>query len=232
MSRPTEVTLLERLDEGMWIAGAPLTYMGLHLGTRMTVVRLANGDLWVHSPIALTDELGAAVDALGPVRHIVAPSLYHHLSAGEWHKRYANASFWGPAALAKKRKDLTLTAKLEEAATAPWAGELAPVHVDGCMLDETVFLHGATRTIVSADLTENFATSSHWFTRVYLKASGIHGKPGWGRFLRILYRDRAAARKSVDALLALDFDRIVIAHGDIIRSGGKEAIRSTFEFLG
>jgi hypothetical protein len=223
--------MLERLDEGLFVAHTPLLYFGLHLGTRMTVVRLASGDLWIHSPVRFTEELGKEIDALGPVRHIVAPSMFHHVFAGEWRARYPDASFWGPAALAKKRKDLTLTATLEEAATAPWASELRPFHIDGCLLDETVFVHGATRTIVSSDLTENFATSPHWLTRMYLKASGIHGKSGWGRFLRIAYRNREAARASIDTLLTADFDRIVIAHGDIIGSGGKEAIRSTFEFL-
>jgi hypothetical protein len=224
--------MLERLDEGLWVAGAPLVYMGMHMGTRMTVVRLDGGDLWVHSPLEPTPELRDAVDALGPVRHIVAPSCYHHLYAGDWTARYPDASLWGPAALAKKRKDLTLGSTLEQAASAPWAQELSPVHIDGCMLDETVFVHRATRTVVSSDLTENFATSPHWLTRMYLKASGIHGKIGWGRFLRVVYRDRAAARRSVDSLLAMEFDRVVIAHGDIIPTGGKDAVRSTFEFLG
>ena len=67
---------------------------------------------------------------------------------------------------------------------------------------------------------------------MYLKAAGIHGKIGWSRFLRIVYRDRAAARRSLDALLGHDFDRLVIAHGDVIARDGKAALRQTFEFLG
>jgi hypothetical protein len=224
--------MLDRLDDGLWVAAAPLTYLGLHLGTRMSVVRLANGELWVHSPLALTPELRDEVDSLGVVRHVVAPSLYHHLHAGAWAERYREAALWGPAALARKRKDLKLTSTLEEVASAAWSSELAPLHVDGCMLDETVFVHRPTRTIVASDLTENFKTSTHWMTRMYLKASGLHGKIGWGRFMRFVYRNRAAARKSVNALLDMDFDRIVIAHGDVIPTGGKDAIRSTFEFLG
>ncbi len=206
--------------------------MGMHLGTRMTVVRLAGGDLWVHSPVARTGELAAAVDALGPVRHIVAPSLFHHLSAGEWHAAYPGAALHGPARLAGKRKDLRLTATLEEAAQAPWASELVPLHVDGCMLDETVFVHRATRTLVASDLVENFTTSPHWFTRQYLKLGGIHGKVGWNRLMRFVYRDRPAARRSVDAVLAEDFDRVVIAHGDVIAQGGKAALRDALTFLG
>ncbi len=100
------------------------------------------------------------------------------------------------------------------------------------MLDETVFLHAATRTIVASDLAENFTSCEHWPTRLYLRASGIYGKVGWGRLMRFVYRDRPAARRSVDVLLTRDFDRIVIAHGDVIARDGKAALRETFRFLG
>lgn len=223
--------MIERLDEGLWVAPAPLKFMGLHLGTRMTVVRLSDGDLWVHSPIALTPELRAEVDALGRVKHVVAPSLFHHMFAGDWHAAYPEASLWGPAALARKRKDLNLTSTLEQASAAPWAAELVPLHIDGCMLDETVFVHPRTHTLVASDITENFTTSPHWMTRAYLKLGGVHGKVGWSRFLRFVYRDRAAARRSIDELLKRDFDRIVLAHGDVIPTGGKTALQLTFGFL-
>jgi hypothetical protein len=224
--------MLERLDDGLWVAATPQSFMGLRVGTRMTVVRLAGGDLWVHSAIEPVPELRAEVDALGPVRHVVAPSLFHHLHAGRWKSAYPEAALWGPAALARKRKDLQLTDTLEQATGAPWAAELVPVHIDGCMLDETVFVHRATRTVIASDLTENFATSPHWPTRLYLKVSGIHGKVGWGRLMRVVYRDRPAARRSVEALLASEFDRIVVAHGDVIARDGKAALRETFRFLG
>lgn len=223
--------MMDRLDDGLWVAASPLSFLGLQIGTRMTVVRLASGDLWVHSPVAPLPEVRAAVDALGPVRHIVAPSLFHHLYAGQWQAAYPAAALHGPAALGKKRPDLRLDAPLEEARRASWASELVPHHIDGCMLDETAFVHRATRTLVGSDVTENFTTSPHWPTRLYLKAGGIYGKPGWNRLLRAVYRDRVAARRSVDALLEHDFDRIVIAHGDVIARDGKAALRETFAFL-
>ena len=223
--------MLERIAEGLWVAASPHSYFGLRLGTRMTVVRLANGDAWVHSPIPLDDSLRAAVEAIGTVRHIVAPSLFHHMFAGEWRQAFEGSTLYGPKALASKRKDLRLDATLEEAKTAPWARELTPVHIDGCMLDETVFVHHASRTVVSSDLTENFVSHPHLPTRLYLQASGTYGKVGWPRPLRIVYRDHAAATRSLDALMQHDFDRIVIAHGDIVAKDGKAALRETFRFL-
>lgn len=224
--------MLERLDENLWVAAAPLSFLGLRIGTRMTVVRLASDDLWIHSPIEPGADLRREVDALGTVGHLIAPNVYHHLFMHPWRAAYPNALLHGPKALGRKRRDLVLSATLEEASAASWASELTPVHIDGCTLDETVFVHRPTRTVVSADLTENFATSPHWPTRAYLKASGLHGKVGFSRFLRPLYRDRKAARRSLEALLEHDFERLVIAHGDIVGREGKAAIRQTYEFLG
>ncbi len=66
---------LERLDEGLWVAAAPTTFLGLHLGTRMTVVRLSGGGLLLHSVVPMTGPLRNEVEALGTVQHIVLPDL-------------------------------------------------------------------------------------------------------------------------------------------------------------
>jgi hypothetical protein len=222
---------LERLDDGLFAFQTPLKFLGLHLGTRMTVVVLDDGGLWVHSPVALTPELRAEVDALGPVRHIVAPNLYHHLFAGEWARAYPEAALHAPAALSRKRRDLTITAPLEAASKAPWASAIIPVPIDGSRLNETAFVHPKTRTLISSDLVENFATSPHLPTRLYLKMMGIHGKPGIAALLRILYADHAAARRSIDALLEHEIDRVVLAHGDVLGGDAKATVKKAFEFL-
>jgi hypothetical protein len=219
---------LERLDEGLYAVHAPHRFYGLHLGTRMTVLRLADGSVWLHSPIALEPMLKAEIDALGEVAHIVCPNLYHHSYARPWAEAYPKARVHGPAGLAGKRPDLRIDAELGPVA---WGDDLVPLKIAGSMLRETVFLHPRTQTLISSDLTENFDTSPHWPTRMYLKASGIHGRVGWSRALRLLYTNRKRARASIDQLLEHRFERVVLAHGQILASGGHEAVRETFHFL-
>lgn len=222
--------MLERIDDGLWALATPHSFLGLHVGTRMTVVRLRDGALLLHSPVALDAETRAAVDALGPVAHVVAPNAYHHVYAGEWAAAYPKAKVHAPEALRAKRPDLRVDAVLDAARPDPdWAGALVPHAIDGSMLHETVFVHPATRTVVSADLTENFETSDHWATRQYLKATGIHGKVGLAVQLHLLFRDHKAARRSIDGLLEHDFDRVIISHGRVIDRGGREAVRQTYE---
>jgi len=217
--------------DGLWSASAPHSFLGLRLGTRMTVLRLPGGDLWLHSVVAIDDLLEDAIDALGSVAHIVVPNLYHHLYVTEAIQRWPQARVHAPAAMRRKRPDLRIDAELGETLDPGWGGALVPVHIDGSMLDETVFVHRPSRTLITSDLVENFDTSPHLGTRLYLKAAGLHGHVGWSRFLRLVFRDRRATQRSLDRLLGLDFDRIILAHGRVLEHGGPAAVREAFRWL-
>ena len=219
------------IADGIWVVPAPLRFMGIFsIGTRMTVIR-AGGGLVVHSPIAIDDGLVTEIDALGPVRYIVAPNAYHHLFAGEGVRAWPEALLLAPAALRKKRKDLNIAQELEGEPPAAWAQELQSFPIRGSMLHETVLFHAPTGTLVASDLLENFTHVDDAFTRQYLKLGGVYGKPGWHRFLRFMYRERAAAKASIERLLDLDLERIVIAHGDVVTTRPKETIREALAFL-
>jgi hypothetical protein len=224
-------SMLNALAEGVWVAWAPQSFYGLQLGARMTVVRLGDGTLFLHSPIAIDEALKAEIDALGDVGHIVAPNLFHHLHAGSAAEHYPRAKLHIAPGLAKKRPDLAAGAVLSATADPSWRGEIESMPIEGTILHETAFVHHPTGTLICSDLIENFETSDTWLTRAYLKIGGIYGKPGLSRALRIAFRDKKAARRSIDAILARPFDRISLAHGDPIVSGGNEAVRASYAWL-
>lgn len=226
-----QTTPLQALAPGLWVASTPHTWMGLHLGSRMTVVQLGNGELLLHSPVPISPALQREIDALGPVRHIVCPNLFHHSYAGAAQALYPEALLYGPPALREKRADLPFAADILCKPAPSWQAELKPLAIAGCLLQETVFYHAASRTLISSDLVENFVSSPHWWTRIYLKMAGLHGQIGWSRLLRMVYRDRAAARASLDQVLEWPFERVVLAHGEVIEQGGHEAVRKAFAWL-
>jgi uncharacterized protein DUF4336 len=217
--------------EDVWTVSVPHSYLGLHLGTRMTVIRLPDGTLWLHSVVAVDDILADEIQEHGPVRHIVLPDLYHHVYVNDAIQRWPAARVYAPAAMRRKLPGLRIDAELSETPDPAWCGAFIPVHIDGSLLDETVFVHPASRTLVCADLVENFDSSPHLLTRLYLKAAGLEGHVGWSRFFRLAYRDRPAARASLERLLALDFDRIILAHGKVLEHGGPVAVREAFLWL-
>lgn len=222
---------LSAVADGVWVAKSPLRYLGLfEVGTRMTVMRAGDG-LVLHSPIAVDDELKREIDAVGAVRFIIAPNAYHHLYAGDAAKAWPEAKLLAPKALRGKRNDLRIDDEIETAKPSAWGGDLRSFPIEGSMLKETVFVHGPTKTLVAADLFENFTHVDHWLTRQYLKMGGVYGRPGWHPLLRFVYRDRKAAKASIEKVLDVDLDRIVIAHGDVVTTKPKETMREALAFL-
>jgi hypothetical protein len=224
------MSLLTAHADGLWTADAPVRLFGLfEIGTRMTVVRLSSGELWVHSPISPSTVRGE-LDLLGAVRHIVAPNLYHHLFAGPFRDAYRQAKLWGAPGLAKKRRDLRFDAELGAEPPAEWAADLDQLPIVS-MLGEVVFLHRRSRTVISSDLVARTSGEGSVLTRLYASLGGFRKEHAVPRALRLGYRDRAAARRSIERLLAWDFDRLIIAHGPVIESGGKEVVRRAFGWL-
>ena len=100
--------------ENIWTVRAPQTFLGLHVGTQMTIVRLTGGGLVLHSPVAITPELKAQIDTLGPVRHVICPAMFHHLHAGSAIAAWPQARLHAPEALQRKRRDLRFDAVFGE----------------------------------------------------------------------------------------------------------------------
>src|SRR5438105_1562048 len=99
---------LRQLATDLWVTERPQRAFGIEMGTRMTVVRLGDGTLWVHSPVALERATRRALDALAPVRHVVAPNRFHHLYAGQYAVVYLDARLYAAPGLREKRPDLPI----------------------------------------------------------------------------------------------------------------------------
>lgn len=210
--------------DGLHTVDVEKKIFGLPLGARMTVLRLSDGGLLLHSPVALSDEDLAAVRALGPVRHLVGPNQVHHLFLGHAAQAFPDAKLWGAPGLPKKRADLAFAGTLGE---TPLDGDLEQ-HVIGGMpgIHEVAFLHRPTRTLVLTDVLFHFRATPSFLLRTYLKASGAFGRPAQTSYLKSKVKDRAAFAASAARILSWDFDRLVVAHGEVLSGGAKEAVRA------
>ena len=88
------------------------SFHGFAYPTRMAVIRLSDGSLFVWSPVALSDSLCASVDALGPVHHLVSPNALHHLFLAEWKSAYPAARLYATPRLRRKRQDLSFDGEI------------------------------------------------------------------------------------------------------------------------
>jgi hypothetical protein len=226
------VSALRELAEGLFVAEHPFVVAGLHLGGRMTVVQLGDGSLMLHSPIPPSDALAAELDTLGPVRHLVAPNRYHHLFLRHWLERYPDARTYAAPGLQHKRNDLAFDAELGNHPEPAWSS-VVNQHVFGGAprLAEVVFHHRPSHTLLVTDLAFNFGRGKSWWTRLYLRLSRAHERFGQSFVVRLLVKDPVAARRSVELILCWPFDRIIVTHGDVLETGGREAFASIFRWL-
>jgi hypothetical protein len=183
-------------------------------------VRLGDGALLVHSPTPVDDALAAEIAALGPVGYIVAPNRFHHLHVTPFLTRFPGAKVYGAPGLADKRPDLTLAGTLDDGAVAPWAGVLDQITLGGApKLNEVVFLHRASRSLLVTDLLFNMTAPDNWVTALVVRLMGTYKRLGPSRLLRWrLTRDRRALKADVERMLAWDFVRVLPGHGDVFES--------------
>ena len=224
--------MLRELATDFWVVERPQRFYGLEVGTRMTVIRLADGNLLLHSPVALDAALRRALDAIGRVRYAVAPNRVHHLYAGAVAAAYPQARLWVAPGLARKRPDLVFVDVLGDEAPAEWRGEVDQVFFRGRPFEnEVVFLHRASRTLIMCDLAFNFGPRAAAPTRFLMRLIRSYGRFGPSTLDPWLIRDRRAARESLERILVWDFDRVVVAHGDVLECGGRDALRQGYAWL-
>jgi hypothetical protein len=230
------VALLLELGPGIWVCDGPTVpfALGFPYPTRMVVVRLRNGGLFVWSPILLTPRLRRDVDALGPVRHIVSPNMLHHLFLGDWASAYPTARLYASPGLRRRRKDLRFNADLRDTPEPDWAGDVDQVIVRGSFaMTEVVFFHRPSGTALFADLIENLPRN--WFKGwrgLLARMDGIVApRPGAPREWRASFFDRRAARVGLGRILAWPIQRVVIAHGECAETDGAAFVRTAFSWL-
>ena len=216
----------------VWLGVAPVSFLGLRLAATTTIVRLADGGLLVHSPGPLTATLRQQTDALGPVRHLYAPSLFHHRGLDEWAAAYPSARVHAPAGLRRKHPGLRIDrAPGDTTDAAPFDG-IAEIPIEGFRPRETALLHRASRTLIVADLVQNVGRPDHGWTALYARAMGFYDRVALSRAIRWTgFDDRRAARRALDRILALEFDRLVVGHGAPLSSGGHAALAAAYAWL-
>lgn len=204
---------------------------------RMNVVRLGGGGTLVHSPTPVDDALAAEIAALGPVAYVVAPNCYHHLNVIPFLKRFPEAKVYGAPGLAKKRPELPLAATLDDAAAAPWAEALDQITLAGApKLNEVVFFHRASRSLLVADLLFNVTAPDGWMTGLILRIMGTYKRLGPSRLLRYrLTKDRRALKADVERMLTWDFVRVLPGHGDLFEASdpslARERVRAALDWV-
>ncbi|MDO9707543.1 DUF4336 domain-containing protein [Paracraurococcus lichenis] len=225
--------------EGVWVVDSgPQRLLGLPVPIRMTVLRLADGGLWLHSPVGYSPALAAALQALGPIRHLVSPGTAHWLHLQAWQAAVPEARLWAPHGVVERARDqgaaLRAHGVLGPEPPADWAGQIDHEILRGAGFVEVAFFHRASRTLLLCDTVQAMEPARLPLAAgLLVRALGAPGpEGGTPRHVRlVLSRYRGHNREAVGRLLALDPARVVFAHGAWFESEGAARLRRAFGWL-
>jgi len=227
--------MLKQFGREIWTVDGPnVAVVGFRYPTRMAVIRLSEGSLFVWSPIQLTNALRAEVEALGQVRHIVAPNSLHHLFLREWKHAYAGAKIYAPPGLRKKRRDIVFDADLGSAPGPDWVGEIEQIAMQGNLITtEIVFFHVKSGTVLFTDLIQQLPADliSGWRAIVAKLDLMVGPEPSVPRKFRIAFTNRGPARDALECILAWPAEKVLMAHGTPVEKDASSYLRRAFGWL-
>jgi hypothetical protein len=228
---------LQQLAEDLWIyEGSRVSFYGFPFPTRMSVIRLPGSRLWIHSPEKINHRLKEELFALGEVTYLISPNKLHHLFLESWLKIYPTARSYAAPGLLKKRPDLRFDVELCGRAENAWSDEIDQLLFCGSpLMEEVVFYHKASRTLILTDLIENFEPNTlNWWQWAVARWAGILAPKGrtpidW----RLTFRlgDRKQARSGLERMLSWKPENIILSHGRCIFGNGTAFLAESFSWL-
>lgn len=238
------INTLKPVADDVWIVDGPIVHMDMGIThmpfpTRMTVIRLSTGELFLHSPTEFDDTLRDQIDELGTVAHLVSPNKIHYAHIATWKEHYPRATAWASPKVRERAADQDIEVHFDrdlgDAPEDEWASDLDQLIFRGSrFMEEVVFFHRKTRTLVLADLIENFEPDRTPLKyRWLLRLAGVTDPDGkapldfrvtfWGR------KDKA--RLSAQQLIDWNPERVIVAHGRWYEQNGTRELRRAFQWV-
>jgi len=215
--------VLEQLGQDIWGSVADYHLGLLAIPHRMTVMRAAGGGLLLHSPGKPDAQTRKDLESLGAIEAIVWPSWWHDLYLHEWAAAYPNARICVAPGLRSASRSIPNLEVVRQSSSV-WP-DVEQIHVDRLAMnfDELVFFHRPSGSMIVADLVTNVHQDVNAFTNIFLHVIGAYPGPRIPGSYLLVVRERKYVRAKLDQMLAWDFDRLIVGHGDVVAPGGKAA---------
>lgn len=230
------MTLLTPFAAGIYIYEYPIHFAGCHFMSKMTIVQLSTRELMIHSPSEITDELKAEIGELGKVKYIVAPGNYHHLHIPSCQRAFPLAQTMICPRIETKRKDLKYDGILKD--SEPLDQDLEQVLIEGNrIINEVAFLHKPSKTLIVVDSIEYIGDNSagvhaNWVLRFWWKyLMGMWNVAKPAPEYQMGWKDRTAARASMERILQWDFDKVIMSHGENFVTDAPVRVRQAWKSI-
>jgi hypothetical protein len=236
------LNVLKPVVDDVWIVDGPVIRFGTlwlkaPFPTRATIIRLAKGDLFVHSPTPLAPELRAQIETIGYPRWIIAPNRLHHWWIPDWRAGYSDAEIYlAPKTRRRAGARLNFDCQLLDRQSGyPWDDLVATLPITGSYMTEVEFFHHPSRTLLLTDLIENFEPQKleTFGMRLLTRIGGVqHPNGSTPRDMRATFsKNRAKMKAAVERMIDWDPERIILAHGRWYDSNGRAELQRAFRWI-
>ena len=228
---------LQEFAKNIWLADGPVVRdMGTYFTTRMTIVKLADGSIWINSPVPASFATLNEISKLGDVRYLLAATPRHVWRLDAWHTLFPDAELWAsrPTLFTLKKGDLPISGYLSDTPINAWSADFDQLEFkENPLLSEVLFFHKNSHTVILDDLImRNPVMKGKALTNLTFKLGGVqYPEGGVAIDMKMTFLNRNLARRSLEKLLSWDFDKLIIAHGVCIESGAKQYVERAFKWL-
>lgn len=230
---------ITKIADNIWLVDAgTIDAAGLPLPVRMTVIRLSNGDLILHSPTRYSWQLREQLQTLGTIKYLLAPSIAHWMFLPDWQAALPHAQVMAVLGLKRRaqvrKSGLRIDAELDGDVPTPWAGELETVLIAAPPFTELALFHRPSRTLVLTDLVQNLDPDElPAGPRLVADGLGITAPDGRAPlYLRMLLRLwSASVTPAVMRLIGFAPDRVVFSHGKWFERDAAARLRRSLRWL-
>jgi hypothetical protein len=179
------------------------------------------------------------VEVLGPVAHLVSPNKIHYASIGLWAQRFPKAKCWASPGVHERAEQHKISIRFDgdlgDQPDPTWTEDIDQLIFRGSrFMEEVVFFHRPSKTLVLADLIENFERKklNPWMAWM-AKLGGVLDPDGklpidlrmtfWGR--------HEQACKSYHRMMEWGPEQVILAHGRWYDKHGSKELRRAFAWL-
>lgn len=228
--------MMKQLAQNIWtVEGSSVTFAGASMNTRMTIVKLSDETLWLHSPILLTAQVSSYIDELGgQVSALVAPNKFHYLFLDDWIATYPQATLYADVNVQNKVESLAQAEVLTNDPPSSYSDDIDQVVFAGNKIfQEVVFYHRESGTLILTDLMVNLrAEQQKFLPRWFLKFEQVaFPNGGVPRLYRWFTSDRMQAKKALTKILDWSPQRLTFCHGEPFTEDASTVIQREFSWL-
>ncbi len=214
-----------RLHDDVLLLQSKIKMPLVQLGVTTTAIRTSRGVVLI-SPGKNIRDYESTLEDFGRVTDIVAPNLLHHVSIHTARELFPQANLWGVDGLKAKRADVPWDKTLTPS-TWSYDDEIQMIPVEGIpSCNEAVFFHRESKTLIATDLFFNITKPKGLGAWIIFHLFGTYKKFAVSSFYMRFVKDEASFKNSIQKIFALDFDKIVVAHGDAVSTGAKAKVEA------